>query len=681
MVEVFLISIVMIVIFSLFGSYLNKKYFSLKNLSPTCLGFLVFFGIFEIFFFLGYLFKLPNIYNHLIVILIFVIMLIISLKQIKNIKWSNKNILLGICILLVIAVISIIYFYNDHFLKTADVNFYVDIIKDGIEISKVRPDFGATYTVQSYYQFFSSVIYIIKKFFNFGIFSIMNIWALFNTLSFFLFIELWIISLFHLIRYRVKRPSQFITYLLSTFLFIFTPWILVTTSHGNTYRILAIFALILVMLEYFKKRSKELVILLLLLFISLISFTSSGLFMGGALLYAFLIYGLYDGKNKIIADTVILSLPLSIYAISFYKILIYIFPIIYIVFLVLNHLKITTKVENCLFHRKVIFMCLPVLFIAISFTVKEISMVSFFTQPYQDVVQDLFNFKFNRDFIKPIYNICYFCIIGLIIFKSNDENENSFIRYLIITSLITFLNPLVFPFVYKYLTNEVYFRLNELIYNPLIIIYLLNCIYKNKRQLSIIMVNCLIFVMNLLNLQIYRNNFILDFNKNPFYHFDESMITTINRFDNYIYQNNIEPEKTTIISQIPSLTLLSDNKYNEVMNFMFYRHIEDYPNYKENSFHNLFAPFDELNEKEQYNYNYTYACTYAIYKEANFIIVDNENYGELAKGLWPCVEIVESNDEYIIFKVRPDLWRENINQEFTGDYSDEILMYTSEKIK
>lgn len=667
MLSIFLVATFIVILSRNLGILIEKRFrVGCEFIAPSLLGFLTFISFFQIGFVIIQLFEFSNLFYHLwfgIICLFLIIAFLVNFR--KLFEFNKKSLILFFFSVIVIAILLTIYAFNDHLFKLADVNFYTELIKKGLNSHEIREYFSATYSFQGYYQLLSSLIYWMNKL---TITQGISIYGMYNWLSTVMFIEIWVFSLIHCIKaLKLNKTGSLLCFLI-IIPFIVNPWVLVTTSHGNTFKLLAIFSIILLMKSYFDYRTSSKLGMLFIMNISLISFSSSGLFLGGILLYVFLSYGILRNNNKIVEDTIYLSIPFAIYASEFYPILNLPLMIIYIILFVFMKFKVIKYIENGLSNKKYLFFILPIIFMSISLIVQLPNGISFYMRPYYDIVPDLFLYDFKLSFMNTMYCLFYLLVIIITVIKGKHL-KNSFISFLIFIVFITFLNPLVFNFVYKYLTSEVYFRITELVYNPVIFItfaLILKEIFETRKSMVLIFI--FVIILNMFNLISNKSTYMINFDNDPIYHMDKKMIGTIRDFENYIQKNEIEMP-ITIISQIPSINLISDFEMINTIDYFVYRN--NYGSDKsKNSFYNLFAPFDYPEDKEDYDYEM--ACSYAINMKTDFVIIDAQYYWKLEDGLWPCIEKISDDGKYRIFKIREDLWRYNLGLGYTEDFTEEL---------
>lgn len=211
-----------------------------------------------------------------------------------------------------------------------------------------------------------------------------------------------------------------------------------------------------------------------LLFGTAIATSSTGFFLCVILLYSYLCYSIRMRKNKYIKELVILSiLPIS-FACVYNSIFFYIFLVLYAVCFVLIYFKYDETIENFINkYLRFIIILIPLIISTYSlFYVTDLkSSIAAFTgfNEFFDHSPHLFEFNiFSKDVYLAIFNVIYWCLITAFVFSKNYELK--LIRFFIFCILITFFNPFCYGAIYKFLTNEVYFRISDLIFNPLILL-------------------------------------------------------------------------------------------------------------------------------------------------------------------------------------------------------------------
>ena len=225
-----------------------------------------------------------------------------------------------------------------------------------------------------------------------------------------------------------------------------------------------------------------------------------------------------------------------------------------------------------------------------------VSIQSFFPDYLSGITYFMSNEKIRLTSIllplKVIYVILTWgLVLGAILYKDGCE-EYKFYRTIIVGTLVLFYNPIVAPFVSKYLTGVVYGRVTILIFS--LITFTIGLKYyvelgkTKKSQIALIGIGLIVagltFAGNsLIQFQDYQLKFILrDTRYDLFYKMPYNLMVTLEELDAYKRDYYLDPDyRPTILScDLRTRTLYEEG----ILAFDVVRLREFYENYDENPY-------------------------------------------------------------------------------------------------
>ena len=315
-VEVTMISIIFIVIFILISSYitgrLTKHLFFKNDKDNTWLGFgfFTFLGILQPILYLFVLLSLPTKFMLIAFMLLPLILLIISIYLKVNLYPSKNDIyasIIGI-IILTIGLIRIqsytlgeAYFDSTFYLSMVNensikpiygrMNFYsgeIHSLFDQYEFSSYRYDFT------SFYALFSMLLKLVR---NLNISEVLQtpIYFYSSTITFLYFfgVTLYTVSK----QFLNKKTYTLLLVIISSFLF-FKYYNYAFAFIGNSYRVIAISYVLLLIYDFFHTKEKSTLLLIGILLSGLIAVSSSGAFISLFILVSLIVYLIFKNYDK-----------------------------------------------------------------------------------------------------------------------------------------------------------------------------------------------------------------------------------------------------------------------------------------------------------------------------------------------------------------------------------------------
>ncbi|MEG0239403.1 MAG: hypothetical protein RR643_04565 [Anaerorhabdus sp.] len=557
-------------------------------------------------------------------------------------------------------------------IKTTDSIFYTKYVSGLINPSGIPVVYSNQYDYQVYYNLIASLKYWTGFLSKINLYTDVLVYPYMSwvmaIVNYFI-LSLTIVNIISIFVKKVKiSVGSIIVSILVLSCSLLNSWTIITPYYGNSFRRIAICYLIYFLYEYIKNRKTSFLIVNVILFQSMISLSSSGLFLSIILLYSYLVYSLVCKKEGFIKELLILAFFPSLFAIVFMPSIIYGILPMYFVFVVLI---VTRKISIC---EKFLFkiwwliaLIIPLIFTVVPY-IEPLKILfsdipkSFWIRPSYDFVPDLLRFSgYGASIYTQLFNLSYWLIIVVVIVIG--IRKRNFISIMLLSTIVTFFNPFVHDFVYKFFTNIVFFRITDLFYNPLVISFIFFTVYnlvKNKlfKVFIIILYSCLIIS----SFQIYQFNVktIENDDYNYIYHTTNNDIKLFEEFDKYLYMND-QKEEYKVISQAYGTGMFS--KLNIINLFNWQTHYLQ--KLDETNFSTVF--YRREPNSDDYEVDYNQACQLAYEKDAEYVIIDAQYNWQLESGMWPCLEKIFEVNNYRVFKIRYDMWEYNIKQGFVED--------------
>ena len=259
------------------------------------------------------------------------------------------------------------------------------------------------------------------------------------------------------------------------------------------------------------------------------------------------------------------------------------------------------------------------------------------------------------------------------IYIIKNKGFKKFTSALILATIITFYNPLVYRFVVSFLTGVAYWRIAFIIYNPVTVGLILCSIFNMINNNTIILLSVILIAAKAMSFNSLYINFDYEDYNFP-YHITQSELNVITYLDN-IYMNDISDEnidaekeknefindgKLKVASHIYGLQLFTKSPSENALEDRF-----SYAIINSDEFEQVFArriPGYDLPEV-----NYEKACSLAYSKKLDYVVIDAQYNWELQTGLWPCTyQAGEDFGTYRILKMDYHYWNYNISQGYTN---------------
>ena len=630
------------------------------------------------------------IYYTTIVFILAIIFSVIFYKSIANaIKIDVKNYKLVLLALCFFVILSFIFIHTKIDYRTDDINYYGVYIPVRIFITYSNT---LTYDYQSSYVLYSVLMELSKIITNIcNLTTPLNLGFIYNVpgLIGIFIISFTFVDLFNILKNKINsKKLAIVVTLLISLIFLSDYWIFAYPHFTGTLRLIPIILIIdlLTNEDSFLRKS----ILVSLLIGGLIGLNSSGFFISAIIIYTYLIYSIVNNRLNYLKEIAIMSAYPVSFAVLYYPALLKIFFILYFIFIIVLIFRLDNSLENILNKFKmgwVLLIITPLLIIIMTYVFNIPSLMDFnnivtsreFFDNINnfDMVYDLFNVT---DVKYLIFNVIFWMLLIYTIIR--NFNHMNFTLFLALATIIMFFNPLVYRFISMYITGVAFYRINSLIYNPLVIISIITYLYNQNSLSKNISLLCLIVLACLKICMFDMERLTFDSNYSKTYHADNKDIETISILENIhlaTYENDvikdeemknpyIHDDQIRIASQIYGAQLFVNPKYsiyggidNLLEDRFAYTVIEN------SEFEQVFSrriPGYDLPDVD-----YTKACSLAYDKKLDYVIVEAQYNWELQTGLWPCsYQVGEDIGTYRILKMDYEYWDYNISMGYTEVY-------------
>ena len=609
-----MISILSLCVFLLVLSYAIGKMVSLRlNLIEKLpysipLGLFIILGLYELVAFPVMVWHLSSQLLAGITLALFAGLVVYALVNIK-VWWKITFSIDWIVLILMSSVLILFYTSIDSLSYTGeDFNFYIPFVGSNVNVEHINwinPWNGDStplswmYNYQGYYLLLSSI----SEIFNVD-YPLVTLW-----LPSILFLIIMPLCLFNSVNYFFKQYNKWIKYLVVfTLFFIMNDTLsgLIYPFYGNQFRPFIMIYIIFVYLASKKTPTLYAKILLMILMFAHYAVQSTGLFVGGVLVILLMIYEAFFTKDKQLESPFILSIPLMVYLIGIIYTVDSLIAGISLIIASLGYIVVFYLIKKNLpillfLYRGLVGLLVGVIVIG-SFMMIIIGSEAPVTM--QTFIPDYLNgityFTSNDSIrltsillpLKIIYVLLtWILVIGAILYK-DDQEEYKLYRIVILGTLILFYNPIVAPFVSKYLTGVVYGRITILIFSLITFTiglkYFIELGKGNKYKYFIIGLGVLLgsasFAGNsLIQLQDYQLKPILtDSRYNLYYKMPYNLMVTLEELNEYKRNYYLEPDyRPTILScDLRTRTLYEEG----ILAFDVVRRREFYANYDENPY-------------------------------------------------------------------------------------------------
>ena len=491
------INILLIVLISFSFAVILRKHTNFSFLLNLPLGFLMFLGITYLLTFPFVFLKLSADLYQLLLFLIFIGAFIYALSICQKEKWFFANTKTAILLFgfACIFVLFTLYISSNQTLGEVsfDSVFYMTYVGNNVSTNYLGwrnydsnillSTFNLQYDFSSYYYFNSFIIKITKTIFpsmNEITYGTQFVWQ-----GSFLLMILNTLTFINVSKQFIKDRKYDILFILFSILCLFFGSRYYNTTLafiGNSFRtvIIANILLLLHQVNSTEDFSKRNLFVISLLFASLIAISSSGFFIA-----AFMLYGTFFAllkKHKLESFMIIASIGYPVFLYLFTFLFGYWTAILTPLTLVLLYFlaKIKSKTFIHFFEKYMLLLMkyvIPVIIIAIVYIFdnqfKYKMDYFFFKGSTQDMVWDYFSFDTLQI---SLVNICLFSFLVIIFSK---KNHDTFLKRFLGIIIVTFLNPLVIPFTVKFLTEYVFYRAFDIVFNPFTIAFGIKILYDS----------------------------------------------------------------------------------------------------------------------------------------------------------------------------------------------------------
>lgn len=572
------------------------------------LGFFIILGLYELITFPVMTWHLSS---QILVILTVCLIGGLSIYALLNTKdWLKITFNFDWLVIIAMSAVLILFYMSFSSLNYTgeDFNFYIPFVGSNVNVDKVNwinPWNGDSspvswmYNFQSYYLLLSSISQITKI-----DYTLVTLW-----LPSILYFTIMPLCLFNVVAYFFKDMNRWLKYLVVFILFFVindTLSSLIYPFYGNQFRPFIMIYMMFSYLAYQQSPNVYTNILLAILMFSHFSVQSTGLFIGGILVILLMIYEAFFATSKHLEGPFILSLPLAVYLVGIIHTISPILSGFALVMMLIGYLLVfyffkRTSVMMLSLYRGLMVLIVGVIILgSIILTAlgidSPVSIQSFFPDYLSGITYFMSNEMIRLTSVllplKVIYVILTWgLVLGAILYKDGCE-EYKFYRTIIAGTLLLFYNPIVAPFVSKYLTGVVYGRVTILIFS--LITFTIGLKYyvelgkTKKSQIALIGIGLIVagltFAGNsLIQFQDYQLKFILrDTRYDLFYKMPYNLMVTLEELDAYKRDYYLEPDyRPTILScDLRTRTLYEEG----ILAFDVVRLREFYENYDENPY-------------------------------------------------------------------------------------------------
>lgn len=678
-----LILLLTVLVSTSYGVLLNKKLNKAINNFVTPIGFCLLIALLQLLYYPAQLFNWPSIYIHIVSLIVFLFGIgygIIHYKEIFKEYFNKRTIIIGVSFIIFIVVYYLCYID----IAASDSQMYLNYMSQNINIDHINmfklwtgeygQEWDTIYLFQGYYHLGSFLCFLanIDSYILGSSLHVANItiqiWvlgALYSVVSSML--------IYNFVDYFKKKGL--VRWLMLAFGLLyenFFYWRIALSFYGNTFRTILICALIFYLYRYFKEENNNLKYVCILINFAGLACSSSYLFISFEVMYALMVY-MFTKKGKgTIAEMADFVLPIVIYACCYfakeksaiYGIVIAIFACLYYAFRKNNKvIKVTDKIET--FLQKYAFKIF-VLGMFLAFAIGGAIYYLFINPDYYygywhwfdnhpgyDMIKDFF-FVYT-DLPNNIVNVFRWLGLGILLFAKWEDEGMKYLKHLMITVWLVFLNPLVVIAVSALFASNVYYRAFDIVFNPLTeMLFILFVVEKIKFKfvkpvLAVFVIGICIYahVGSFLSTQTGEYGFFLNRDVIPKCKITGATYNIIEQFSDEIkdkgYSNH---DQAKIISHAEGLRTFEPQVY------------EVFTPRQDHDGRDI--PSDELFAQARNHYpwndygdiDYSTACKLIDENEIDYAIVEYWQNPEYDEALKECGTQVGHNDTFVIYKFR-----------------------------
>lgn len=527
------------------------------------------------------------------------------------------------------------------------------------------------YDYQGIYHFYAQFLKFSRLFFEFN-YELTPIYMWTASLTYFYLLAATIINCVDTF-FRNNGKLVKLSALLFSFMFFTNYYNTSFSFYGNTMKTLAVTILILLIYQWIDK-NKSSYTLIIILFLGLIACSSSGLFQS-IFIYAGILFAIGVKPLKSRKDyfwVSLLCLPLLIYGMIIIQadvllvlpdLIKKLLPAAYVLFVLIFYLIrfIPKSIIKKVYLIILVLLTLALVLISIIISPEVKGGFSYFFTKFSafDMTLDYFSFDNYMEIYRNL--MVYILVLGGIVLS----NRKSRMRIFIITILLLFMNPLVAPAIYKFLTNVVYGRCLEVIVNPAVLLWGGAVVCKRIGDRSVFGLGSE-FVIGILSVCLGLQNLILPYNHmfipgegyDGIFRVDKTQMELYKAVEDTV---NMLNEKPRVLSQDYGVKGYVDN----IELVLSVSEMHSAPVYEEikgpttNELLNIFYPRDYPGQKVwDDDPDYTRACPVIEANDIDYIIMAKDVTIDRGDGvfepLWlhirSCAKELYNNEDYVFLK-------------------------------
>ena len=357
----------------------------------------------------------------------------------------------------------------------------------------------------SFYYVFSSLLRIANRITYFEISNIpIYIWCA-QIMYFYCLID----SIYVILKRFFSKTSCGFFFLFLIILFLNSRYLNVSLAFiGNIWKYIIISLILLVTNELLNSRNEKLLYIYGLLMSSLIAVSSSGLFIGIFLAFPLYLMLLRKDYTSLILKFILCNISLfvyfflvaeSMYGISFFILLIVYLCVLFIIKLILDkNLRKQFVILNYFLAGALLSFLVVIPLIRQGLTSYD---YFFINHSWYDVCNDFFDFKNPINvFINSSWILLILYMFSKKILKGEKLGNTTKYMFLVI---LFFINPITMPTVIEYISDFVYYRAFDILFNTFTLGHLFTYFYRNMKfpdYVYCLPIICLLFlIINRLN--------------------------------------------------------------------------------------------------------------------------------------------------------------------------------------
>lgn len=653
-----------------FGFFL-QGHFKLDNNTPkVALGFFSILGIIQLLSYPLVYFAINTKVIAILYVVIFVCAFFSCLLSKTKLRITKKDYIL-FAFIIISSAVFINFASNYGVGARSDSIFYISMVNENSVLKTIQTiGFRGNevesvyYLYQSFYHLFSMLIKVTRN-----IFSLMNspiylyIWGA-QILFFYIFFEIIYCFAF---KFFKKKYIIFLSFVIASIYLCFIDGFFYLALIGNLWRVLIVSLFFYLFYSYLQCNNYKIFILMGLMLSALVAVSSSGFYISFFIAISIFIVLLKKNLSKKAITVYSLSLisPVIYGAIliawryHYSNLLIYGILVIYILICLLlkNLRKFWKQIYTYLFLGLLVFF---VIYSLINY--KNLYPYNYYFEEHlADMCNQYFVFKNHKQIL---FNTLWWGLTAYMFYFKLKEKKFTIYDKTFLVLIILFLNPLVMPAVIYFITDFVYYRSYDLIFNifnlAILFWYLSE---KNKMFLKwLVIFQCLLIAVSLhlpfenIALGSIRSS---EYNYDRLYKLNQNEKEIVDYLQTEVKNLNYRP---WVVSQMPYLKGYVNNiqlKFGisdtrEIVKYENEEMLENAPS----ELLNLFIERDFIGQnifKEDPNYDK--ACQIIYEENVEYIILRKDQFKEKDDTWIPiwldmraCSETLFQNDDYVLLK-------------------------------